>query len=160
MNKSTTVDKLIIWLNSLLENGYIEPNSVDDDADALEYLGELLVHDKICCLSFCQKILYTLTSIDGVIKGAALDFLLLSDSWQDTFDYLMNNSETLSVQELKNSIFYFCCAKNEVEPNPVPDGLLKKLINRYEIIKSDSDAKLYGLHDLYDEFINGYQVND
>lgn len=42
------VDKLVNGLNSLLENGYIDPNSVDDEADALEYLGELLVQDETC----------------------------------------------------------------------------------------------------------------
>ncbi|EPC3108679.1 hypothetical protein ABXU18_004401 [Escherichia coli] len=150
--------------NSLLENGYIDPNSVDDEADALEYLGELLVQDETCCLSFCKKILYTLTSRDGVIKGAALDFLLLSDDWQDAFDYLMNNSEMLSVQELKIAFFYFCCAKNETAPYPVPDGLFKKLRSQYKIIKNDSDlnsdVRFYGLHEIYDEFINSYQLND
>ncbi|HBA7088318.1 TPA: hypothetical protein J1X25_004767 [Escherichia coli] len=160
MNKNIVVNKLVSGLNNLLENGYIDPNSVDDDADALEYLGELLVQDKTCCLSFCKKILYTLTSVDGVIKGAALDFLLLSDDWRDAFDYLMNNSERLSVKELKTAFFYFCCAKNETAPNPAPDGLFKKLRSQYKIMKNDSDAKFYGLHEIYDEFINSYQLND
>ena len=36
MNKNIVVNKLVSGLNNLLENGYIDPNSVDDDADALE----------------------------------------------------------------------------------------------------------------------------
>lgn len=160
MNDNLTVEKLSNGLNCLLENGYIDPNSVDDEADALEYLGELLVLDEPCCCSFCKKILYTLTSVDGVIKGVALYFLLLSDCWQDAFDYLMSNSEMLSVKELKYAFFCFCCAKNEIMPNPVPEGLFRKLIIHYEVMKNEDDAEFYGLHEIYDEFINCYQLHD
>lgn len=156
---STTKD--IEGLESYLANGYVEVNSFNDpEDDALECLSNLLVKDSGCCLSFCKKILNS-NNIDGVfIKGSALNFLLLSEQWSYAFEYLTGNADNITLAELEKALFYFYCAKNEVDPYPVPEGLFKKLMKRYEELKNDPDAKFYHLHETYNDFSKAYPLNN
>ena len=42
------------------------------------------------------------------------------------------NKAHYKLAELEKALFYFYCAKNEVDPYPVPEGLFKKLMKRYQ----------------------------
>lgn len=68
----------------------------------------------------------------------------------------LNETKNISVPELEKALFYFYCAKNETDPYPVPEGLFKKLMERYEELKDDPDAKFYHLHEAYNDFIKAY----
>ena len=161
MIKSNSTKKNIEGLESYLTNGYVEADSFNDpEDDVLECLSDLLVKDQECCLSFCKKILNA-HNIDGVfIKGSALNFLLLSEQCSYAFEYLIGNANNITVAELEKSLFYFYCAKNEKAPYPVPEGLFKKLMERYEELKDDPDAKLYHLHETYNDFLKAYSLNN
>jgi hypothetical protein len=160
MTEQLTVEQLVSGLTSLLENGYIDLNSYNNPIDdAIEYLGELLVKDTKSCLSFCKKILSVPTTFDDdFIKGTALNFLLLSNEWFSGFNYLVGNSQKLSIPELEKALFYFYCAKNETDPYPVPEGLFNKLIERYQMVKDQPDAKFYHLDEIYNDFISAYSL--
>ncbi|PAA95167.1 hypothetical protein [Serratia fonticola] len=161
MIQVSSTEKNIEGLESYLTNGYVEANSFNDpEDDALECLSDLLVKDLGCCLSFCKKILNS-NNIDGVfIKGSALNFLLLSEQWPYAFEYLTANAGNITVAELEKALFYFYCAKNETDPYPVPEGLFKKLMERYEELKDDPDAKFYHLHETYNDFSKAYSLNN
>ncbi|BDH46946.1 hypothetical protein TUM12370_29900 [Salmonella enterica subsp. enterica serovar Choleraesuis] len=161
MIKVNSTEKNIEGLESYLTNGYVEANSFNDpEDDALECLSGLLVKDLECCLSFCKKILNS-NNIDGVfIKGSALNFLLLSEQWSYAFEYLTGNAGNITIAELEKAMFYFYCAKNETDPHPVPEGLFKKLMERYEELKDDPDAKFYHLNETYNDFSKVYSLNN
>lgn len=160
MMKVSRIEKNIEGLKSYLTNGYVDSESYNDpEDDALECLSDLLVKDQDQCMLFCKKILNS-NNVDGVfIKGSALSFLLLSEQWSYAFEYLNNNSENISIAELEKALFYFYCAKNEAVPYPVPEGLFKKLQNRYEELKDDPDAKFYHLHETYNDFVKAYSLS-
>ncbi|MCW7762158.1 hypothetical protein [Photorhabdus luminescens] len=127
MTERMKLNELISGLESYLENGYVNTDAYEDPADdAIDYLGELLLKDSGYCLHFCKKILNS-NHLDGnFVKSIALDFLILSESnWLDAFNYLLNKAENLSIPELEKALFYFYCAKNDPEPYPVPEGLLR-----------------------------------
>ena len=161
MIKVNSTEKNIEGLESYLTNGYVEANSFNDpEDDALECLSDLLVKDLECCLSFCKKILNS-NNIDGVfIKGSSLNFLLLSEQWSYAFEYLTDNVGNINIAELEKALFYFYCAKNETDSYPVPEGLFKKLMERYEELKDDPDAKFYHLHETYNDFSKAYSLNN
>ncbi|MDU5476196.1 MULTISPECIES: hypothetical protein [Pantoea] len=160
MTKVNSAEKNIEGLGSYLANGYVEADSFNDpEDDALECLSDLLVKDKGCCLSFCKKILNS-HNVDGVfIRGSALNFLLLSEQWPYAFEYLTVNAVNLNIAELEKALFYFYCAKNEADPYPVPEGLFKKLMERYEELKDDPEAKFYHLHETYNDFLKAYSLD-
>jgi hypothetical protein len=160
MIKVNCAEKSIEGLDSYLANGYVNADSFNDpEDDALECLSDLLVKEQGHCLSFCKKILNS-NNIDGLfIKGSALNFLLLSDLWSYAFDYLMSNSEHITIAELEKALFYFYCAKNEKDPYPAPDGLFERLVERYQMVKDEPDADFYHLHDAYNDFIKAYLLD-
>ncbi|QPT12643.1 hypothetical protein I6G37_19515 [Serratia rubidaea] len=159
MIKMNSTEKNIKGLDNYLANGYVEADSFNDpEDDALKCLSDLLVENQECCLSFCKKILES-HSVDGVfIKGSALSFLLLSEQWTYAFDYLKGNVRNINIAELEKALFYFYCARNETDPYPVPEGLFKKLIERYEELKDEPDAKFYHLHETYNDFVKAYNL--
>lgn len=152
--------KNIEGLDNYLTNGYVEAGSFNDpEDDALESLSDLFVKDQGVCLSFCKKILNS-NNIDGVfIKGSALNFLLMSEQWSYGFEYLIDNVGNLNIAELEKAMFYFYCAKNETDPYPVPEELFIKLMERYEELKDQSDAKFYRLHETYNNFVKAYSLS-
>ncbi|PHM35688.1 hypothetical protein Xmau_04468 [Xenorhabdus mauleonii] len=161
MTEIIEVQELISGLESYLENGYVNADSYENpDDDAIDYLGKLLLKDSGYCLDFCKKILELSFSDGDAVKSTALSFLILSESnWSDAFNYLLNTAEKLSILELKEAFFYFFCAKNELEPYPVPEGLFEKLIKRYQTLKNEFDANFYHLHETYDAFIKAYSLD-
>lgn len=161
MIKMNSTEKNIKGLENYLANGYVEADSFNDpEDDALECLSDLLVKDQECCLSFCKKILSSHNVYGVFIKGSALNFLLLSEQWAYAFDYLIGNIRNINIAELEKVLFYFYCAKNETDPYPVPEGLFKKLMERYEELKDDPDAKFYHLHETYNDFLKAYSLNN
>lgn len=160
MIQANSTEKNIEGLESYLANGYVEAGSFNDpEDDALACLSDLLVKDQGCCLSFCKRILNS-HNIDGVfIKGSALNFILLSEQWSYAFEYLTGNADNITIAELEKTLFYFYCAKNETDPYPVPEGLFKKLMERYEELKDDPDAKFYHLHETYNDFSKAYSLS-
>ncbi|MGV7959715.1 hypothetical protein QPK13_00895 [Photorhabdus tasmaniensis] len=161
MIKRRELIELISGLNSYLENGYVNTGSYENPSDdAIDYLGELLLKDPRCCLDFCKKILNTNIFDGDFVKSIALDFLILSESnWLDAFDYLLNKTETLSIPELEKALFYFYCAKNEPKSYPVPKGLFDKLVERYQVLKTEPDANFYHLHEIYSDFVKAYSLD-
>ena len=161
MIKINSTEKNIEGLGSYLANGYVEADSFNDpEDDALECLSDLLVKDQECCLSFCEKTLNS-QNVDGVfIRGSALNFLLLSEQYSYAFEYLTGNAGNLNIAELEKALFYFYCEKNEADPYPVPECLFKKLMERYEELKDDPDAKFYHLHETYNDFSKAYSLNN
>lgn len=161
MIKVNSTEKNIEGLENYLTNGYVEADSFNNpEDDALEYLSDLFVKDQGCCLFFCKKILSS-NNIDGIfIKGSALNFLLLSEQWPYAFEYLIGNADNITIAELEKALFYFYCAKNETDPYPVPEGLFKKLMERYEELKDDPDAKFYHLHEAYNDFSKAYSLKN
>ncbi|WP_262499889.1 hypothetical protein [Photorhabdus heterorhabditis] len=86
--------------------------------------------------------------------------MILSESnWFEAFSYLLNKTEKLSIPELEKALFYFYCAKNDPKPYPVPEELFDKLIERYQGLKTESDANFYHLHETYNDFIKAYSLN-
>lgn len=161
MIKLNSTEKNIEGLDNYLNNGYVEADSFNDsEDDALECLSDLFVKDQRFCLVFCKKILNS-NNIDGVfIKGSALNFLLLSEQWPYAFEYLTDNAGNITIAELEKALFYFYCAKNETDPYPVPEGLFKKLMERYEELKDEPDAKFYHLQETYNDFLKAYSLNN
>ncbi|MFP1760815.1 hypothetical protein [Lonsdalea quercina] len=161
MIKVNSTEKNIEGLENYLTNGCVEADSFNDpEDDALECLSDLFVKDQGCCLFFCKKILNS-NNIDGIfIKGSALNFLLLSEQWSYAFEYLKGNVDNITIAELGKAMFYFYCAKNETDPYPVPEGLFKKLMERYEELKDDPDAKFYHLHEAYNDFSKAYSLSN
>ncbi|AXG45833.1 hypothetical protein [Photorhabdus laumondii] len=160
MTERIELIELISGLDSYLENGYVNADSYEDPSDdAIDYLGELLLKDSECCLDFCKKILDSDLFNNNSVKSTALDFLILSESnWFEAFSYLLNKAEKLSTPELEKALFYFYCAKNDPKPYPVPEGLFNKLIERYQVLKTESDANFCHLHETYNDFIKAYSL--
>ncbi|WP_311779075.1 MULTISPECIES: hypothetical protein [Pantoea] len=89
-----------------------------------------------------------------------MSYLLLSETdGQYSFSFLLENSDSLSVPLLQEALFYFYCAKNETDPYPIPDGLFKKLIEKYEEVKDEPDASFYHLHEVYNDFVKTYSLD-
>ncbi len=152
--------ELFDGLNSYLANGYVNELSPEDPAkDAFDYLNTLYLIDQHEGLVFCKLILESGTLYNDFLRSTCLYYLMLSESnWQYTFSFLYENSKVLSVQLLKEALFYFYCAKNETNPHPVPEGLFKKLMERYQIVKDESDANFYHLHEAYNDFVKAYSL--
>lgn len=154
--------ELVDGLNSYLANGYVHELSPEDPAkDAFDYLNALYLVNQHEGLIFCKLILESETLYNDFLRATCLSYLLLSERcWQYAFSFLLENSQTLPVPLLKEALFYFYCAKNETDPYPVPEGLFKKLMKRYEELKDDPDAKFYHLHEAYNDFSKAYPLNN
>ncbi|HHQ6568593.1 TPA: hypothetical protein ACSTJX_003476 [Serratia fonticola] len=154
--------ELFDGLKNYLENGYVNELSPEDPAkDAFDYLNALYLANQHEGLVFCKLILESETLYNGFLRATCLSYLLLSENgWQYAFSSLLENSKNLSVPLLKEALFYFYCAKNETAPHPVPEGLFKKLMERYEELKDDPDAKFYHLHETYNDFSKAYSLNN
>lgn len=163
MNKNQAELKTLFdGLNSYLINGYVNELSHEDPAeDAFDYLNSLHLINQKESLVYCKLILESDTLYNDFLRATCLYYLLLSESdWQYTFSLLLNNSENLPIELLKEAFFYFYCAKNETEPHSVPEGLFRKLIDRYQKIKNDPDADFYHLHEVYNDFVKAYSLDD
>lgn len=161
MNQSQPkIKELLDGLNSYLINGYVNELSPEDPAkDAFDYLNMLYLMDQKEGLSYCKLILESATLFNLSLRKTCLYYIILSESdWEYAFSFLLKNSEELSVESLNEAFFYFYCAKNETDPHPVPEGLFKKLIARYQEVKDDPDANFYHLHETYDDFIKTYAL--
>ena len=149
-------------LKSYLKNGYVNELSPEDPAkDAFDYLNALYFINQHDGLFFCRLILESKALHNEFLRATCLSYLLLSENdWQYSFSFLLENSNSLSVPLLQEALFYFHCAKNEADPYPVPEGLFKKLMERYEELKDDPDAKFYHLHETYNDFSKAYSLNN
>lgn len=134
--------ELFNGLNIYLTNGYVNELSPEDPAkDAFDYLNMLHLINQNESLVYCKLILESDTLYNNFLRATCLYYLLLSENdWQYAFSLLVDNSETLPIELLKEALFYFYCAKNETDPHPVPEGLFRKLMNRYQELKNDPDA--------------------
>jgi hypothetical protein len=150
--------ELFDGLKSYLANGYVNELSPEDPAkDAFDYLNTLYLANQHEGLVFCRLILESETLYNDFLRATSLSYLLLSESgWQYAFSFLLENNKSLSVPLLQEALFYFYCAKNETEPHPVPDGLFKKLMERYQMVKNEPDADFYHLHEAYNDFVKAY----
>lgn len=159
--KKPEIKELFDGLKSYLVNGYVNELSPEDPAkDAFDYLNALYLADNDEGLVFCKLILESKILYNDFLRSTCLSYLLLSDSdWQYAFSFLFENSKVLSVPSLKEALFYFYCAKNEIDPYPVPEGLFSNLMGRYEELKDDPDAKFYHLHETYNDFVKAYSLN-
>ena len=161
MNQSRPkIKELLDGLNSYLINGYVNESSPEDpEHDAFNCLNVLYLIDKEEGLEYCKLILDSDIPFNDSLRSTCLYYLLLSENdWKYAFTFLLTSSEKLSVESLKEAFFYFYCAKNETDPHPVPEGLFKKLISRYQELKDDLDANFYHLHETYNDFIQAYAL--
>lgn len=150
--------ELLNGLSNYLANGYVNELSPEDPAkDAFDYLNTLYLINQREGLVFCRLILESKTPYNEFLRATCLSYLLLSETdWQYSFSFLLKNSDSLSIPLLQEALFYFYCAKNEIDPYPIPDGLFKKLIERYKEVKDEPDAKFYHLHEVYNDFVKAY----
>lgn len=160
MMEEKTKEKLIEGINSYISNGYVDAKSFNDPFnEVVDYLNALISVDSNAAEECCKAVINERNIDSFIFKAMCLNDLLLSqDEWSYAFDYLMNKTENISIPELEKSLFYFYCAKNEVDPHPVPDGLFKKLIERYQMVKDESDADFYHLHETYNDFVKAYSL--
>ncbi|WP_233598566.1 hypothetical protein [Erwinia sp. 198] len=106
----------------------------------------------------CKKTLQSTHVDDSFFKAICLNNLFLSESeWSFAFNYILN--EDISIPELEKALFYFYCAKNEKNTYPVPEGLFKKMIERYKELKDAPDANFYHLHETYSDFRKVYSLS-
>lgn len=152
---------LIDGLRSYIVNGYVNESLFEDPSkDAFDYLNELYLKSNDEGLFFCKLILESNISNNDFLRSTCIYYLLLSENeWLYAFSFLYNNCDFLSVPILKEALFYFYCAKNDIESHPVPEGLFKKLVDRYQEVKNDPDADFYHLHETYNDFIKAYSLN-
>lgn len=150
--------ELLNGLSSYLANGYVNELSPEDPAkDAFDYLNALYLINQREGLVFCRLILESKTPYNEFLRATCFSYLLLSETdWQYSFSFLLKNSDSLSIPLLQEALFYFYCAKNDTDPYPIPDGLFKKLIERYKEVKDEPDAKFYHLHEVYNDFVKAY----
>ncbi|WP_127960484.1 hypothetical protein [Serratia microhaemolytica] len=153
------IKELLEGLSSYLTNGYVNELSTEaPEKDAFDYLNMLYSIDQNEGIVFCKLILESRVLYNDFLRSTCLLYLLLSErDWEYAFLFLLNN--ILSIQLLKEGLVYFYCAKNETEPHPVPDGLFKKLMDRYEELKDDPDADFYHLHEAYNDFVKAYSLD-
>jgi len=158
-NKSK--ENLTKGINNYLMNGCADIDSFEDPvSEVVDYLNALFSIDIRLAEDMCKKTLKTKNVDSDFFKAICLNDLLLSDSeWSFAFNYLQNETENVSIPELEKALFYFYCAKNEADPYPVPEGLFKKLMERYEELKDDPDAKFYHLHETYNDFLKAYSLD-
>ncbi|WP_447876147.1 hypothetical protein [Serratia fonticola] len=159
-NKSK--EALTKGINNYLMNGCADIESFEDPvSEVVDYLNALFSIDIGLAEDMCKKTLKTKNVDSDFFKAICLNDLLLSDSeWSFAFNYLLNETENVSIPELEKAMFYFYCAKNETDPYPVPEGLFKKLMERYEELKDDPDAKFYHLHETYNDFSKAYSLSN
>lgn len=159
-NKSES--ELIMGIQNYLMNGCADINSFDEPvSEVIDYLNALFSRDVKLAEESCKTVLKTKHVDSYFFKSICLNDLLLSENeWSFAFTYLLNETKNISIPELEKALFYFYCAKNETDPYPVPDGLFKKLIARYEELKDDPDAKFYHLHEAYNDFLKAYSLNN
>ncbi|MGM3223640.1 hypothetical protein [Dickeya zeae] len=157
----SNIKDLFDGLNSYLANGYVnELSSEDPEKEAFDYLNKLYLINEREGLAFCKLILESEILYNDFLRAACLSYLLLSEcDWQYAFSFIIRYSESLSVPSLKDTLFYFFCAKNESDPHPIPDGLFKKLMERYQMIKNEPDADFYHLHEVYSDFVKAYSLD-
>lgn len=155
-NKSK--EALTKGINNYLMNGCTDIESFEDPvSEVVDYLNALFSIDIELAEDMCKKTLKTKNVDSDFFKAICLNDLLLSESqWSFAFNYLLNETENVSIPELEKALFYFYCAKNETDPYPVPEGLFKKLIERYEELKDAPDAKFYHLYEAYNDFSKAY----
>lgn len=149
-------------INNYLMNGCADIESFEDPvSEVVDYLNALFSIDIGLAEDMCKNTLKTKNVDSDFFKAICLNDLLLSGSeWSFAFYYLLNETENVSIPELEKALFYFYCAKNETDPYPVPEGLFKKLMERYEELKDDPDAKFYHLHETYNDFSKAYSLNN
>ena len=159
-NKSKS--ELIIGIKNYLINGCADINSFDDPvSEVIDYLNALFSIDVKLAEEICKMVIKTKHVDSYFFKSICLNDLLLSENkWPFAFTYLLNETENVSIPELEKALFYFYCEKNETDPYPVPEGLFKKLMERYEELKDDPDAKFYHLHETYNDFLKAYSLNN
>lgn len=153
--------ELMMGIENYLANGCVDINSVDEPvSEVIDYLNALFSIDVKLAEEACKMVLKSKVIDSYFFKSLCLNDLLLSEGeWSFAFDYLLNECENLSIPELEKALFYFYCAKNETDPYPVPEGLFKKLIKRYDEVKDEADAKFYHLHEIYNDFLKAYSLN-
>lgn len=157
-NKSK--NELEMGINNYLINGCADINSFNDPvSEVIDYLNALFSVDVKLAEECCKKVLEKKHVDSCFFKSICLNDLLLSESeWSYAFNYLLNETGSLSIPEIEKALFYFYCAKNETNPYPVPEGLFKKLMERYEELKGEPDAKFYHLHETYNDFVKAYNL--
>lgn len=160
INKSKK--ELILGINNYLINGCVDFASFDDPlSEVVDYLQTLFSLDERSAEECCKKTLECVQVDSHLFRAICLNRLLLSENeWLYGFNYLLNKTENVTIPELEKALFYFYCAKNETEPHPVPEGLFKKLVERYKAVKDESDADFYHLHETYNDFIKAYSLDD
>lgn len=159
-NKSKS--ELIIGIKNYLMNGSADVDSFDDPvSEVINYLNSLFSIDVKLAEEMCKVVIKTKHVDSDFFKSICLNNLLLSDNeWPFAFTYLLNETENVSIPELEKTLFYFYCAKNETDPYPVPEGLFKKLMDRYEEVKDHPDANFFHLDETYNDFIKSYTLNN
>jgi hypothetical protein len=161
MMTNKKLEELIAGLNSYIENGYVEVDSYNDpDDDALEYIIELSHQAEDKAFKIYKSVLEAKGECYSFMKAICMNRLLLSEKEGPyAFDYLLNKTDNVSIPALEKALFYFYCAKNETDPHPVPEGLFKKLMARYQEVKDDPDANFYHLHETYNDFVKAYALD-
>lgn len=162
MMSNKSKEELMMGIKNYLMNGCADINSFDDPvSEVIDYLNALFSTDVKLAEESCKMVLKTKHVDSYFFKSICLNDLLLSESeWSFAFTYLLNETENLSIPEIEKTLFYFYCAKNETDTYPVPEGLFKKLMDRYEEVKDDPDAKFYHLHETYNDFIKAYSLKN
>ena len=144
-----SVDELWSGLEAFLQYGYVQQDSFSDPNDeATDWLAQLYVDSPTHALLYCKRILEA-PALHESVKAYALDFLLLSSERNYAYHYLSEEAVHLSIPELEKAFFYFSCDT----PYPIPEGLIVKLLARFEVVKCAPDACFYHLHETYNDFV-------
>ncbi|EMA4784157.1 hypothetical protein U3C50_003948 [Providencia rettgeri] len=160
IEENQSIEQILVGITNYITYGYVDPRSFDAPSnDLLDYLSELTSLDNKKAYFYYRKILTDNNIKDDLLKSLCLNRLLLSEfEWSYAFDFINKNSHQLSIPCLEKALFYFYCAKNDPTSHPTPDGLINKLITRYQEVKNDPNADFYHLSESFENFSRTYGV--